>query len=106
MTPDQRSAAERVRRVRNGETIYAVYNQDVDAHALHWRDLGRVADAYLAEHPADDDEPPSAAELDELFRDPLFPPVARDGKRFAFVQAYVEIQTRGQLRALVKGLGQ
>ena len=104
MTPEQRSAVERVRRVRNGEEAYAVYGQHVDAHALHWRDLGQVADAYLAEHPADDDEPPSMVELEELFADPLFPPVERDGKRFAFVNAYVEMQTKRQLRQLQEAL--
>lgn len=53
-----------------------------------------------------DDEPPSMAELEPLLDDPEFPPVERDGKRFAWVQGYVEVKTRGQLRALLKGLGQ
>lgn len=98
MTPEQRAAAiDLARRATSGER-FCIPEPD----AAEW--IQHMAHIIAAEHLPDDDEPPSAAELDELFRDPLFPPVARDGKRFAFVQAYVEIQTRGQLRRLVKAL--
>ena len=112
MTPEQRSAVERVRRVRNGEEAYAVYGQHVDAHALHWRDLGQVADAYLAEHLPDDDEPVTLEDLRlarfaavwfgvDLFVEDFCAgkwAVVRTSGAFA-------VKTRVQLRDLLKGLG-
>lgn len=120
MTPEQKAAAERLRRTIANEDTVKVYETRAKpswhkgdwgrAEQLDWaqekynNDCELLARAYLAEHPADDDEPPSMVELEELFADPLFPPVERDGKRFAFVNAYVEMQTKRQLRQLQEAL--
>jgi len=56
MTPDElRAAAERVRRAMAGEHPYAIYGED-DAKTQGWYDRKVLAEAYLAEHPADDAE--------------------------------------------------
>ena len=111
MTPEQRSAVERVRRVRNGEEAYAVYGQHVDAHALHWRDLGQVADAYLAEHLPDDEEPVMLDFMESVVPEDGSITIATHGEvgRVYLDESYVadgiKIKTRGQLRYLLKGLG-
>lgn len=98
MTPEQRAAAiDLARRATSGERFCIP-----EADAAEW--IQHMAEIIAAEHPADDDEPPSMAELDGLFRDPRFPLVERDGKRFVWVQAYVRIKTRRQLRQLLEGL--
>lgn len=62
MTTDElRAAADRLRRHRAGEPFEAVWPDEgspgPDGKLLYEADLERLADAYLAEHSADDGEP-------------------------------------------------
>lgn len=59
---DVQSAAERLRRVQQGETLKAVYSNPHWAAATNYQlahecDMAEVALAYLAEHPADSELP-------------------------------------------------
>lgn len=110
MTPELKAAAERVRRIDAGESYDAVYGP---GRREFWKaDCLTLCEAYLAEHLADDDEP---ATLD--FMESVVPEDGRVtiGMRGAVGHVYiddgcvddgVEIKTRGQLRDLLKGLGQ
>lgn len=55
MTPDQQAAIERLRNRAAGGTPYSRYGYLCDV--VLGEDLQAVADAYLAEHAADDGEP-------------------------------------------------
>lgn len=104
MTPEQRAAAERVRRVLAGEDGVKVYGC-ADWLTFFRAEKGMCLRAYLAEHPADDDEPATY----EWAREQS-PHIGRtDGKPVLYLGALsgvgIEIKTRGQLRTLLKGLG-
>ena len=55
MTSEElRAAAERIRRFKSGEHPFAIYGED-DAATQGWHDRKILAEAYIAEHPADDE---------------------------------------------------
>ncbi len=61
MSDELRAAAERLRRYEAGERMADVYGTEIHAWDQMYRmDVHRVAQAYLAEHPEDDD-----VEIDE-----------------------------------------
>lgn len=98
MTPELKAAAERVRSV-------AVVGQHSADMRIHLADLYALATAFLAEHPADDDEPVTLEELRRAAREcDIQLIVIQDGT--VDVWGTVRPKTRGQLRALLKGLGQ
>ncbi len=122
MTPDQELAADRVRRTIANENTIAIYNTHAKpswhkgewgrADQLDWaqekynNDCEQLARAFLADHPADEDEPVTLADLESAgLHEPEFPAIERDGKLFGWVCGYVEIKTRRRLRALLEGLG-
>lgn len=108
MTPELKAAAERVRRISNGEFFDAVYGRnlsDLGQREFWMRDRELLADAYLAEHPADDDEPVDLDWLEEQLHDSDFTVSQIGWKFFVQFEGRIEIKTRGQLRALLKGLG-
>lgn len=57
MTEDVRAAAERLRRIQNGERDYQVYPSKVRGTDPTHLDKDTLVRAYLAEHPADDGGP-------------------------------------------------
>ena len=56
MTPELRAAMERLRRIEAGESYYEVYGCQPTGHGHMQRDERKLVDAFMAEHPADDDE--------------------------------------------------
>lgn len=119
MTPELKAAAERVRRTINEDTV-RIYETRAKpswhkgdwnrAEQLDWaqekynNDCEQIARAFLAEHPADEDEPVKMEELCRAAREcDIQLIVIQDGT--VDVWGTVHPKTRGQLRALLKGLG-
>lgn len=116
MTQEIRAAAERLRRLEAGEHQDAVYGDF--ANAFRRLDTQTLADAFLAEHPADDDEP----DTEEWLRGVGFTDCKNDGLRLSILARYPNLgmpfwevcgtvirlaqpKTRGQLRRLCAALG-
>lgn len=107
LTRKEKAAAVRVRRaVALGDKCpfsFGATGNVVEA-AEFLRDLGALVSAYLAEHPADDEEPVTLEELKAAAQ-------ACDVQLTVFEDGTVEVygtvkpEPRGQLRALLKGLG-
>lgn len=107
MTPEQRAALSRVRRVEAGEGFDAVYGVCLNAYGqqqFYTADRLSLADAFLAEHPADESELATY----EWAREQS-PHIGRtDGQPVLYLGALngvgIRIKTRGQLRRLLKEL--
>ena len=69
-------------------------------------DLRDIAEAYLAEHPADDEQAITFDELCEVFADSddVFPSL-RKGVIGASIETYITLATWGQARRLAAALG-
>jgi hypothetical protein len=63
MTPSQKAALSRLRKIESGECPLLVYEDDCDS----WpQDEKTIIAAYLSEHPADDDEPVTVGWLESI----------------------------------------
>ncbi len=102
MTPELRAAAERLRRHHDGcspaflESCPYAHQEDGEwfhDHSKIYEDRGLVVDAFLAEHPPDEDEPVT----DDWIRS-----VSNSGRYSGGIKGF---KTRGEMRQLCAALG-
>ena len=128
MSDELRAAAERVRRVEAGEPADQAYRAHPRRQFQQFADRGLMASAWLAEHPADDDEPISPEWLRSVgftltdahvryysnrSRPPFVVVIASDGRLRLAVQNGSDVEggdvcqkpTRGDVRRLCRALG-
>lgn len=114
-----RAAAERLRRVGDGEAVAQAYRAYPSPHMQRYGDIVMLADAWIAEHPADDGDPVDEAWVKGLgFEQYEYVPytwlkcghlqyVPSRDPPFCIVGGWpvIRVETRGHVRRIAAALG-